>query len=67
MTNEKLGVPTNRLQKVFYRGSLHLCNGLDNLKFEQTSLFYSAPYFNCGGELCFGGAKPTKDPPWRRD
>jgi len=36
--------------------------GLDVLKFEQTSLFYSASYFKLGGglELCFGGAKPTK-------
>jgi len=29
--------------------------------FEQTSLFYSASYFNLGGlELCFGGNKATK-------
>jgi len=35
--------------------------GLDILKFEQTSLFYSA-YLNSGGlELCFAGAKsPSK-------
>ena len=51
--------------------SLHLCSGglhrglcirvvwLDIMKFEQTSLFYSASYFNFGGdlELCFGRAK----------
>jgi len=37
--------------------------GLDILKFEQTSLFYSALYFNWGGlKLCFGGTKPTKVP-----
>jgi len=42
--------------------------GLDILKFEQTSLFYSALYFNWGSlELCFGGAKPTKAPLPRRD
>jgi len=53
-------------QKVFYRGALqYSCTvGLDILKFEQTSLFYSALYFNLGGglELCFKGAKPTKGP-----
>jgi len=38
--------------------------GLHILKFVQTSLFYSDPYFKLGVlELCFGGAKPTKDPP----
>jgi len=39
-------------------GGLYICAvGLDILKFEQTSLFYSA-YLNSGGlELCFGGAK----------
>jgi len=38
--------------------------GLDILKFEQTSLFYSALYFNWGGlKLCCGGTKPTKAPP----
>jgi len=39
---------------------------LDILKFEQTSLFYSASYFNLGrgvGAL-FWRAKPTKGPPW---
>jgi len=43
--------------------------GLDILKFEQTSLFYSSSYFNLGRglQLCFGKAKPTKAPPWRRD
>jgi len=60
----------NRHQKVFYRGSsLYICAvGLDILKFEQISLFYSASYFNLGvSELCIGGAKPTKSPPWRQD
>ena len=54
----------NRHQKVFYRlGVLYICAvGLDVLKFEQTSLFYSASYLNSGGlEFCFGGAKPIKD------
>ena len=48
----------NRYQKVFYRlGGLYICAvGLDILKFEQTSLFYSASYLNSGGlELCFRG------------
>jgi len=31
-------------------------------------MFYSASCFNWGGlELCFGGAKPTKSPPWGWD
>ena len=36
----------NRHQKVFYRGALQYISavGLDILKFEQTSLFYSASY-----------------------
>jgi len=59
----------NSHQKVFYRGALqYICAvGLDILKFEQTSLFYSASYFNLGGGLellRFTGAKPTKGPPW---
>jgi len=37
----------NRHQKVY--GGLYICAvGLDILKFEQTSLFYSASYFNWG-------------------
>jgi len=44
--------------------ALHICAvGLEILKFEQISLFYSTSYFNLGGfELCFGGAKPTEAP-----
>ena len=60
----------NRHQTAFYRGALHLCSELDILKFEQTSLFYSASYFNLeveGLELCFGGAKPTMASTWRLD
>jgi len=53
-------------QKAFNRGALqYICAvGLDIMKFEQKSLFYSVSYFNLGGglELCFGGAKPTKGP-----
>ena len=43
----------NRYQQVFYRGALqYICAvGLDILKFEQTSLFYSALYFNLGGRI----------------
>ena len=43
----------NRQQKVFYRGALqYICAvGLVILKFEQTSLFYSASYFNLGGGI----------------
>jgi len=53
----------NRHQKVFYR-RLYICAvGLDILKFEQTSLFYSASYFNWGTlELCFGSLSPPKPP-----
>ena len=37
---------------------------LNILKLEETSLCYSASYFDLVGvELCFGGAKPTKAPP----
>jgi len=45
-------------------GGIYNCAvGLDILKFEQTSLFYSALYFNWGDlKLCFGGTKPTKAP-----
>jgi len=51
-------------QKVFYRGGFTFVQwGLTFLKFEQTSLFYSALYFNWGSlKLCFGGTKPTKAP-----
>jgi len=63
MVNEKLGVATEPSPESLYRGALqYICAvGLDILKFEQTSLFYSASYFNLGWglELCFGGAKPT--------
>jgi len=46
MANENLVWQQNRHQKVFYRGALqYICAvGLDILKFEQTSLFYSASY-----------------------
>jgi len=41
----------NRHQKVFCRlGGLYICAmGLDVLRFEQTSLFYCASFFNLGG------------------
>jgi len=61
----------NRHQKVFYRGALqYICAvGLDILKFEQTSLHHCfvvlhTSIWEGGLELCFGGAKPTKGPPW---
>jgi len=60
----------NRHRKVFNRGFYMCAVGLDILKFEQTLLFYNAPYFNWGGlELCFGEGKRTKapPPPWRRE
>ena len=43
----------NRYQQVFYRGALqYICAvGLHILKFEQTSLFYGASYFNLGGGI----------------
>jgi len=60
LSNESLGVPT----KPSSIGGLYVCAvGLDIIKFEQTSLFYSAFYFNWGGlKLCFGGTKPIKAP-----
>ena len=51
-------------------GSYTCAVGLDILKLERTSMFYSASYQIWGGglELCFGGAKPIKAPPlWLRD
>jgi len=53
----------NRHQKVY--GGLCLCAvGLDILKFEQTSLFYNASYFNLGGAWSFvsEGLSPPKPP-----
>ena len=55
----------NRHQKVIYRlkaRGVYICAvGLDILKFEQTSLFYSAFLNSRGLELCFGGPKsPSK-------
>jgi len=54
----------NRYLKVFYRlGGLYICaEGLDILKFEQTSLFYSASHLNSGIRALFRGFKPIKDP-----
>jgi len=51
MTNEKFGVATEPSPEVFYRGIYICAVGLDVLKFEQTSLFHSASYFNLGGGL----------------
>jgi len=55
MANEKLGVATEPSPESLLLGSfrVHLicAAGLDILKFEQTSLFYSASYFNLGGEI----------------
>jgi len=58
----------NRHQRVFYRG-LYICAvGLDILKFEHISLFYSASDFNSEGlGALFQGAKPTNVPSCRRD
>jgi len=53
-------------QKVFYRleGFCICAVGLDFLKFEQTSLFYSASYLNSGGDWSFvsEGLSPSKTP-----
>ena len=63
MAIEKLGVAIEPSPESLLRGALqYICAvGLDILKFEQTSRFYSA-YLNSGGlELCFGRAKsPSK-------
>jgi len=48
---------------------LFVCaGGLDIIKLTKTPLIYSVSRFNLGeiGAL-FGGDKPTKAPPWRRD
>ena len=63
----------NRRQKVFNRGALKfcgvcLCGVLDITKLTKIPLVYSVSRFNLGGlGALFGGAKPTKAPPWRRD
>jgi len=82
MANEQLGVATEPPPESLW-GALPLCSGglsigglyicavgLDILKFEQTSLLYSASYFNLGGAWSFvseGISPPKSPPPWRRD
>ena len=46
-------------------GDLYICAvGIDILKFEQTSLFYSALYFNWGAwNFVLEGLSPQKTPP----
>jgi len=53
MANEKLGVATEPSPESLYRGALqYICAvGLDILKFEQISLFYSGSYLNLGGGI----------------
>ena len=42
--------------------------GLDIENLIKTRMIYSVSYFNLGGiGTLFGGVKPTKAPPWRRD
>ena len=54
IAKEKLGVLTTEPSpESLLWGALHLCSGLDILEFEQTSLFYSASYFNWGGAWRF--------------
>jgi len=55
MNNEKLGVATEPSPEslLLYRGALHFAVGLDILKFEQTSLFYSASSLIGGLEASF--------------
>jgi len=77
MANEQLGVATEPPPESLW-GALPLCSGglsigglyicavgLDILKFEQTSLLYSASYFNLGGAWSFvsEGISPPKSPP----
>ena len=58
----------NRRQNIFNR-ELFVCpGGLDIIKLTKTPLIYSVSRFNLGGvRALFGGAKPTKAHPWRRD
>jgi len=55
MAFEKLGVATEPSPKSLLlprRALQYICAvGLDILNFEQTSLFYSASYFNLGGGI----------------
>jgi len=64
MANEKLGVAAEPSPESLW--GLCICAvELDILKFEQTSLFYSASYFNLGGAWSFvsEGLSPPKQPP----
>jgi len=64
MANEKLGVAAEPSPESLW--GLCICAvELDILKFEQTSLFYSASYFNLGGAWSFvsEGLSPPKHPP----
>lgn len=55
-------------QKVFSRG-IPICAGVvDIIHFRKTRLICSVSYFDLGGlRALFGGAKPAKALPWRRD
>jgi len=59
------GLDICAVRGVLYTGGHPVCAvGLDYVKFEQTSLFYSASYFILVGlgDFCFRGAKPTRAP-----
>ena len=53
----------NRRQKVFNRGALHFCGGLDTQKINKAQLIYSVSCFNLGVlGASFGGLSPQKPP-----
>jgi len=53
----------NRRQKVFNKGVLRLCGGLDTIKLTKTPLIYSVSRFNLEGlGALFGGISPPKPP-----
>jgi len=59
------GPSQNRRQIVFNRG---VCAGGLTYNLTKIPLSYSVSYFTLEGlGALFGGAKPTKAPPWRRD
>jgi len=76
--NEVGAIPRaqNRRQKVVNKWPLRLCGGgftfvqgrLDIKNWQKFHWFIVLQISNLWGlELCLGGAKPTKAPPWRRD
>jgi len=53
------------MKSLVYRGALHLCSEAWHSEIWTNITVLSCFIFQFGGlELCFGGDKPTKAPPW---